>query len=483
MRTCLNTTNNTKVCKSKEEINKFFENRFFEVIVTDHNIDATNYLNPLTRSIKMYIQRLETTLTKTTNLYIQKSLIYTGDGYFYSPQKQPSVSYSLGKTETDFSFNKYDTDNLIYVFNIYSSNLQIVVTREYQKIDSVLAQIGGMCNFLLFLGLFISHIENYHRLITFLSNELFIFPNVDIKRKDFVNFSEIRKSLNKNEKSDINGDIKIIEPITTNLPNFLYDDRNSKKNISSLHMPDSGGPFSQKKIDRNDSEINNLCSPKFSYSNSDSKSQREIRLFRDSDKVTLQFENFEQVEENGQGEQRQTYRIHEEILDNFENNNKKLTLEHYQNIKKVENKLSFGFSNWIKLVSKGLFNSLTKFNMKELLYKKVEQKIAGEIDIVQILKKLHDVEKLKRILLTEEQLFFFDLVSKPMATLNEDSLNESTDKKFRFSLAKSDFKIDKLKLWDMYKLLKERKSFVDKRIMHLLDEDVTSFLKNEKIEE
>ena len=145
--------------------------------------------------------------------------------------------------------------------------------------------------------------------------------------------------------------------------------------------------------------------------------------------------------------------------------------------------MSFGFSNWIKLVSKGLFNSLTKFNMKELLYKKVEQKIAGEIDIVQILKKLHDVEKLKRILLTEEQLFFFDLVSKPMATLNEDSLNESTDKKFRFSLAKSDFKIDKLKLWDMYKLLKERKSFVDKRIMHLLDEDVTSCLKNEKIEE
>ena len=99
------------------------------------------------------------------------------------------------------------------------------------------------------------------------------------------------------------------------------------------------------------------------------------------------------------------------------------------------------------------------------------------------MKKLHDVEKLKRILLTEEQLFFFDLVSKPMVTLNEDTLNESTDKKFRFSLAKRNFRIDKVKLWEVYKLLKERKSFVDRRIIHLLDEDVTCFLQNEKIEE
>ena len=474
LRTCQNSTNSPIVCKSKEEINNFLTNLYVEVILTNHNIDISNYFSPLTRSFKMYYQRLERTLTKTMNLYIKKSLIYTGDGFLYDPQKQASLSYIHGETETDFGFN---ADNIIYAFNVYSSNLQIVVTREYQKLDSVLAQIGGICNFLLFLGFIISHIENHHNLITFLGNELYIFPNVDIKRKDFINYSESRRSsISKKEKiPGINDVRRNTESKPTNFPNFLSEVRNSSGPIQ-----DSARILIQNKSKKKE-EIE--CFPKHSHSNYETKTPGEIRLFKDSQKFPLHIENTLQSDEFEQVGLRQTHRIHDEIQNDIKNNKKKLTLEHYQKLKKVENKLYFGFSNWIKLFSKNIFKSLANFNTRELLYKKTEQKVGEELDIVQILKKLHDFEKLKRILLTDEQLFFFDLVSKPMVTLNKSSLNESTDKKFRFSISKNDFKVDKVELWDMYKILEERGSFVDKKIIRLLDEDVTSFLQNENIEE
>ena len=100
------------------------------------------------------------------------------------------------------------------------------------------------------------------------------------------------------------------------------------------------------------------------------------------------------------------------------------------------------------------------------------------MDILHILKKLQDVEKLKRVLLNDEQLFFFNLLSKPMITINN---MESSDDRFRFTLSKRSSMYRATKIFEKYNSIKESKkvSDIDKRILKLLDDDVSRFLKNE----
>ena len=54
---------------------------------------------------------------------------------------------------------------------------------------------------------------------------------------------------------------------------------------------------------------------------------------------------------------------------------------------------------------------------------KSKDQIAEEMDILKILKKLQEIDKLKRILLSDEQLYFFNLLRKPMIILDVQSKN------------------------------------------------------------
>ena len=155
-------------------------------------------------------------------------------------------------------------------------------------------------------------------------------------------------------------------------------------------------------------------------------------------------------------------------------------LDYYQNIKKKENFFSIGKFGFIKLLMKIKKIYLT---MKEKLFLKAEKQIFKEMDIVQILKKLQEIEKLKLVLLNEDQLYFFNLLSKPMINLDENELEEDSaklkDRRFKFSM-KEELPLRKDKLIENYQKMKFKTNIseIDKRIIKLLDEDVASFINN-----
>ena len=154
-------------------------------------------------------------------------------------------------------------------------------------------------------------------------------------------------------------------------------------------------------------------------------------------------------------------------------------LEHYQKLKQQENKFHLGFWGWLKYFYKKKFRSCTsKLTTRERLFQQSERQVEDELDILHILKKLQDVEKLKRVLLNDEQLFFFNLLSKPMITINN---MESSDDRFRFTLSKRSSMYRSTKIFEKYNSIKESKkaSDIDRRILKLLDDDVSRFLKNE----
>lgn len=149
------------------------------------------------------------------------------------------------------------------------------------------------------------------------------------------------------------------------------------------------------------------------------------------------------------------------------------TLDYYQKIKKKENFFSLSKFGFIKLLFK---NKSWKLNNKEKLFLKGEEQILKEMDLLQILKKLQDIEKLKKILLNDDQLYFFNLLSKPLI-----KLQEPYKEKHRMSDNLKNV-LEKEKLVEIYKGLKSKANLseIDKRIIHLLDEDVKSFIKNEE---
>ena len=163
-------------------------------------------------------------------------------------------------------------------------------------------------------------------------------------------------------------------------------------------------------------------------------------------------------------------------------------LEQYQKLKKKENFFGVGFCNFLKILMK---NRSLNLKNRDKLFMKAEEQVMGELDILQILKKLQEIEKLKRILLSDEQLYLFNLLSKPMILLDNQEKRGNQyvdagadDKLYKFSL-KEKKSLQKETLSQLYDKMQKKpeKSEIDKRIMKLLDEDVMNFLTNEKIKE
>ena len=74
------------------------------------------------------------------------------------------------------------------------------------------------------------------------------------------------------------------------------------------------------------------------------------------------------------------------------------------------------------------------FGLGSLPIKKVQSIFSKEIDIKRIIKKLQDIEKLKLILLNEDQLILFNSISKPMLKIYQEEVEEKESKSYRNSL-------------------------------------------------
>ena len=179
VRTCENSSDSNITCKSIDSIFDFMKDKYIDVYITDHNIDSSNYLRPLSRNLKIQFQELDLNLMKSMNLFLKNTIIETDDGFFFESLHY-IYTFMLDNIQTDV-MTKYQSNNMIYQINIYSSDLQKNVFRNYQKIQTLLAQLGGICNFLFFLGFLFSKIENQYKMISTISNELFIFPKLDAK--------------------------------------------------------------------------------------------------------------------------------------------------------------------------------------------------------------------------------------------------------------------------------------------------------------
>ena len=103
------------------------------------------------------------------------------------------------------------------------------------------------------------------------------------------------------------------------------------------------------------------------------------------------------------------------------------------------------------------------------------------MDIIEILQKMKEFEKLKSIVLSPEQLNLFSMLSKPMIYLEKET-EDSKRSSFLLSEIMNSKKKDRVKMVEYYSLLKSKATIndIDQRLLNLLEENIKEMMKNKQ---
>jgi len=102
-------------------------------------------------------------------------------------------------------------------------------------------------------------------------------------------------------------------------------------------------------------------------------------------------------------------------------------LDDFVNLNDQQNKITFNIFEYLQLIFKIIFRR--KKDFKEQLFLKAEEVFENELDLGKMLKRVQDIEKLKYLLLNENQIALFDVLEKPMIFVDE-----KMTKKQRYSM-------------------------------------------------
>ena len=122
-------------------------------------------------------------------------------------------------------------------------------------------------------------------------------------------------------------------------------------------------------------------------------------------------------------------------------------------------------------------------NEKEELFIKGEKIYDEELDIVHILKKIQEIEKIKMVLFNEDQIALFNLIDKPMVYVNDfDNMSyENCSAQLKMSkMLHSSKTLDNDRIKKIFYNLQRNHEIspIDKRLMDLIDSNITAFVSN-----
>ena len=424
-----NSSENNFSCADNKTLVDFFtkDYKYLYFYVNDNNIDAnSNNDYPFTQRLTTFYQLVDMNLIKRFNVYIKHTELTTVDGGFLQFSSSLS-SFQIESTDFDVSTNYVDVQN-IFSISFFSGKTKTVISRKYQDIQELFANITGIMNILMMLGIILSNLENNFNLTQRLTENLYTYQALGERKK---------KEASNNISSKIN-----FFDTSSKTSREVEKRENNKKPISAFERTSEQRPIPSKNI------------------------------------------FFKEVEERSKSLDRNNLTPYPRG-DRFLKRGAVLTtanLENFQKLKLKSRNLKFNLFDYMKLALKLKNFWLTN---EEKLFIKGQKEIEGEMDIIEIMKKLQEIEKLKKIVLNKNELFLFDLLEKPLIYLEKDEVVGDLQLNFRKksvmvnSAPKKNFK--KSEIIENYTAVKNSDSCISKQILKLIDEDVFKFLGNEKL--
>lgn len=385
-------------------------------------------------------QLIDPSIKKKLNLFFKKVNIIHDEGLF-AEENLSNESFAFEKIETDFTT---DVSDSVFEVQLFSSRETQTMIRRYERIQNVIANLGGISYFMMFLEFLIVMTVREYCLMTHVVNCLYSFPSKTSMKQNMSQNGLINGMRGNNfpkescENVIISNDILPkkytiqSEPVSS-IPqktNFIYP----KKIIDET--PDLHSV--EKEF------IENCFLPHF---NLPTPSQIRVKVIPNET-----FDSFEEFQQQ-------------------EHQNKKLNISFWE-----YSKIKFGA--WC---------SCFKMSYVQKLFIKARKKAMEEMDFFMILRKLQEIEKLKLVLLSSEQLKLFNLLSKPMIFDEKELCNEvRKEDGYKMSLLIENSRRGSLgngtkEVLDYYKdMIQNKNNQIDERLFELIGDSIQCFSKNIK---
>ncbi|KAL4467958.1 hypothetical protein ABPG72_021739 [Tetrahymena utriculariae] len=361
---CSNGTVPNVVCQPIEVINQKLQLSKIQMYLSNTIVDPLNFEEPFSsKGMNLYTQT-SSSFPKEVQLYFTNQYIQDDIGFMFSQVEEKHNFLFTIQQETTF-FSNYNV--LVRVLIRLQKQKENLMQRRYQKFQDVVAQIGGLMKLLTTIGSIITYRFTQLYLFKAIGDEILSYDDTNIQKSKTE-----KKSLSKSKK---------------------------KKNNESKYKVNS----SQEKVNQEKNPTNSRCQV---IKNQENNTQEGQELAGFSSKIY----NLEKKKIKFQ----KTSSFDQSNLSNNQLEKSKFQLTIIQSQKffnAIKNSIKYTFIDYFKQ----LFVSVLQQNdFRAKLVQKGMQIIEQQLDIIYIINKLNEIDKLKMVIFNRDQLKIFDCIPKPI---------------------------------------------------------------------
>lgn len=433
---CDNATSNG-TCKSEESMKKVLdERRFFSMIIQSTTTELLDYTNPFRYQMITTYQALDFSLTKRYNIFLKKNQVNTEEGIFFSSIKS---LYEMTFDYKEFDFIKRASNQPLFQFLVYASINAQQNDRKYQSFTELISLLVSTAHFLISIFMILVKIDFKLYNIVSIINSLYGFK--------ILHSNHTKRSLTYLSNGN---DTKF------SLPLFNLDSK--RREAPKLHIQLDQKKKKSLMLMRKES-ISPILSSKRSFNSARHEKEAESDYFYDENKLPAHTDRpMKSMTNLGEGikdKVKQNEGNDSFVLENFSNeqagneielvpsnfnatkskngslinrliSNFKYIKERYKSgrkkggeasLKEEDFVLKLNLIDYFMIKMKEPFQRMKK-KKEELAYLEAEKIYLNELDIYNILKRIHDIEKLKLLLLDKDQLNVFDNLSRNLIYIN-----------------------------------------------------------------
>ncbi|EAR87825.2 small GTP-binding domain protein (macronuclear) [Tetrahymena thermophila SB210] len=474
-------------CKSEDEINYYLLKSGFGMQLSDSYVDPTIKSNPFKIYSRDMYWPTSVNLPQDIIIFLRNNYVYSDFGWISSDiQVQNYPSYSFYENFV------YPPNFQSYFFSAtfrFEKQKEGVYQRSYSKLTDILSQIGGFSQSLLAIGFIICSNFSQLQLNQQMVNSVFNYDDKEENNQE-NNMNEIQKSMNiqkdqiPNQNLNMGKENTIFEKINESQFNQNKAD-DLQTNVQLVNKMNEDMMISQKM--------------KFQQGLQNSQYQSKIKQQKTTQKQENTNNNninqqeilnsilIEQIEVEKNGTKFFGLDKNQQIIqDKFYHEKQKL---YEKQQKLIENRFDELMSKQTKSMKLSIWEYFKSViypcgylkDKKKIISYSID-KLYYNLDIMNILKRLIEVEKLKRLLLNSDQIKLFDYLPKP--TINpylilKNAANQNVSKSQEVDLLYQDNRSEFQRVKDAFEAYKniqarQEHSLLDQKIIEMLDPNLVS---------
>jgi len=477
---CENSTSNN-TCKSPDEISNFFNTfssqKFFGVFYSDIQSDLNDYNQPFKKVLTYEICLIDPEVKKRLTYYFKEALVETDSGWLF-PDVQTQSNFMYDYKDYDFQM-RTDPSQPVFQYLFFSSKDVLIASRRYQTISEFMGAFSGVANFIIIVcGLFVNSFV-YVSTLKYILNKIYAFP-IQTKKKKKMKLKKLEKT---RKLSDQGNELK-----SSPANKFSITEKKFETYTDNSKIPDK---FDKQMINCPSEYLKKATLVQSEVLKKDLKKDSFI-LEHYSDKMIpiTEKDNPELKKSEISMEKSKSSRLEvkKEIKTPKMTKRQKLSLKvtsFFKNRKEDEaenKKLHISYWEYITVFFKRFKK---KKSWKHKMIRKAENTYIEELDVVNVVTKIHDLEKLKILLLDEDQLVLFNYLSKPIINLDDDG--KGCEEHLSISQRRMTNLINRGKNASMYleesyrKLLNRKNDKLSEKLIGFFDEEIYAYYTNKDL--